>query len=330
MTITLTKKMPRANGQAIPRAGAPGAEDWDGQKVNDTHRALAVPSTLPEAQPSALSTGRPPRALLAAGQAALETQTQHAGGTTSGGGHSPSDTQKGAAPAGYLSLRIFAEMLEDAMQARIACSNRIERAGVDDTPYLAQLAAMEAAEHSVSLALGRCYRQVVDQDIILWQSDAKGIGEHLLARLLGVIGHPRHTNVYYWEGDGKNRVLVDDGPYERRVSDLWSYCGHGDVTRRRKTGMTAEEAAATGNPRAKMLVHLLAESCMKCMASPYRRVYDQRRALTQDRVHAAPCVRCGPSGHPAEVGSPWSAAHQHADALRIVGKALLKDLWLVS
>jgi len=64
--------------------------------------------------------------------------------------------------------------------------------------------------------------------------------------------------------------------------------------------------------------------------SPFRDVYDIRRMVTADRVHAAPCVRCGPKGKPALEGSPWSLAHQNADALRIVGKEILRDLWKVS
>jgi hypothetical protein len=59
-----------------------------------------------------------------------------------------------------------------------------------------------------------------------------------------------------------------------------------------------------------------------------REVYDQRRAATAERVHKTECLRCGPAGKPALPGSPWSAGHQLADALRIVSKEqLLKNLW---
>ena len=46
----------------------------------------------------------------------------------------------------------------------------------------------------------------------------------------------------------------------------------------------------------------------------------------EDAVHPVTCVRCGPSAKPAEPGSAPSKAHQHANALRKVGKELLKDL----
>ncbi len=49
-----------------------------------------------------------------------------------------------------------------------------------------------------------------------------------------------------------------------------------------------------------------------------------------DKTHTVECVRCGPSGKPAQPGSPWSKGHQHAHALRVVGKEILRDLWVVS
>lgn len=62
----------------------------------------------------------------------------------------------------------------------------------------------------------------------------------------------------------------------------------------------------------------------------YRQFYDWARAVAADKVHAVECVRCGPSGKPAQPGTPWNPGHQHAHALRIVGKELLRDLWLAS
>jgi len=226
----------------------------------------------------------------------------------------------------YKDLRVWSEMFEDAQKARIACTNRIERGGVDRDHYASQLEAMCDAEHKVELAMKRCFRKVADSDIVAWQKSTLGVGEHMLAHLLGVIGHPRYTTLHHWEGDGKaTRVLIDDGPMERMVSQLWSYCGHGDPDRRRRAGMSKEEAFALGSPRAKMIVHQIAEASMKCMASPYRKVYDDARERYADRVHANDCPQCH-----AKVGDPWKPGHQHAAALRLVGKEMLKDLWIVS
>ena len=60
----------------------------------------------------------------------------------------------------------------------------------------------------------------------------------------------------------------------------------------------------------------------------YRDVYVSAREAADGRLHTAECVRCGPSGRPARPGSPWSNGHAHAHALRIVGKELLRDMWI--
>lgn len=65
-------------------------------------------------------------------------------------------------------------------------------------------------------------------------------------------------------------------------------------------------------------------------STSHGKVYLDRRAQTAERRHGAPCVRCGPSGSPAQPGSLWSNGHQHADALRMVSKQILKELWLLA
>lgn len=210
---------------------------------------------------------------------------------------------------GYLSLRAMAAVFEDVQRTRIAIENRVRTAPIDAELVGGSLEGLRATEHQLGLMLRRTYRTMVEAEIVAWQKATPGIGEHLLARLLGAIGHPVHTRVHAWEGTGPDRVLVVVGDVNRRVSDLWSYCGHGDATRRRRRGMTAEQAAATGNTRAKVITHLLAESCLKQKArSPYGPVYDAARERYQDR-------------------EGWTAGHQHAAALRLVGKELLRDLW---
>lgn len=213
--------------------------------------------------------------------------------------------------AAFRSLRVWAEMFHDFQKARIACANRAERGGVDPDTYRPQLEVMEQAEKVLGAAMRKEYRRSAPKNIVEWQKAQKGIGDHLLARLLGCIGHPRYAEPYHWDGTGSERVLIADEPFERRVSDLWSYCGHGDVTRKRRKGQTPEEAAAGGKPDAKMLVHLMAESCVKS-GGPYRAIYDERRMDTAIT-------------HPE-----WTKGHSHNDALRVMGKAILRDLWAVS
>jgi hypothetical protein len=300
--------LPWAKAPAKPIGLPPGASPFgSSQSRRDTHDAFAA------AEP------------LAACQALFETQGSRADGTSTGGGQRSTDTQPAHASSGYLKLRVWAEMLEDQMQERIRQGNRVERAGVDPTPYMAQLDVLARVEKDVGRAMRLCYRDVVDPEIVSWQKTTKGIGDHLLARLLGVIGHPRHTVVHRWEGTGKERTLVELGAMERSVSQLWSYCGVGDPSRRRRSGMTAEDGAALGNPRAKMLIHLIADHCQMCRTSPYRDLYEQARVRYAGRVHVDVCPQCH-----AKAGDPWRPGHQHAAALRLVAKTILKDLWIVS
>lgn len=319
---------PRANLQAEPRGKPPKATNARPTRVpskpnvapSGAHdlppaNAGAKPRPAPPVAPSSRPTKSQPRPKATAPDASDSSATEHAQPIAKppregdGGGQSASENHRGIAPAGYLQLRIWSEMFEDLQKARIACANRVERGGVDSGPYLAQLQMAEASEHGTGLGMRRCYRLVVDPEIVAWQKTTRGVGEHLLARLLGVIGHPVYTTAHHWEEAGEDRELVDDGPMERSVSQLWSYCGHGDVTRKRRTGMSAEEAAAMGNPRAKMIVHLIAESVVKARG-PHRVFYDERRLATVDRE--------------------WTPGHSHNDALRILGKAFLKDLWLAA
>lgn len=226
-----------------------------------------------------------------------------------------------AVPRTFTALRIFSEMFDDVQKARIACANRAERGLVDEALYLPQLDALAIAEKEMGKAMRAEYRRAVHDPIRQWQKNTVGIGEHLLARLLGAIGHPVHAQPHHWERaptvtdvDSKDvgkRVLIADPPFDRTVAQLWAYCGHGDPTRKRRVGMSWEDGARLGSPRAKMIVHLLAESCMKQMSSPYRPIYEKARLEYDTR-------------------EGWTKAHQHAAALRLVGKEILRDLWQVS
>lgn len=121
--------------------------------------------------------------------------------------------------------------------------------------------------------------------------------------------------------------------------------GHRDVDTQRSAAWVAARrqrgTKANWSTKAKSRAYLIAESCGKqlrkpctagdhvedCGCSRYRLLYEQRKAATEGRTHAVACVRCGPAGKPAQPGTPWSDGHRHADALRIVAKRILRDLW---
>jgi hypothetical protein len=248
---------------------------------------------------------------------------------------------------GWLELRLCADLFDRAQTERISTENIIRTplkgGNVDPAFFTEHMNRLTTTEHQSKLMLRRCYKRVVPATIRAWETESTGIGLHLIARLLGRIGTPNIAIVHYWEGTGPTRTLMEEPARPRTIGQLWQLCGHGDPTRRMTKGMTAEQLAAVGNPHCKMIVHLLAESAIKepgrkidelldgtakgDASWPYRIVYEHRRLVTVDRLHAGPCVRCGPSGKPALEGTPWSKGHQHGDGLRIVGKELLRDLW---
>lgn len=303
----------------------------DGQSPSDAQTQPVVGNPSPPAMIDATSTREPP------GVNPSEPPVQ-----------SGVDTQ--AIHDGWLELRIWAEMFHDAQQQRIATTNRAERGGVDPDLYVAYIDATEAAEKAARRGMILAYRRTVPEPIRAWVKGTHGLGEPLMARLLGHLGHPRWATPHHWEGTGAARVLITDPPFERTVSQLWQFCGHGRPGRPRR-GASAEEMAALGSPNLKMIVHLCAEGIVKSgvrklehchdtgkvfdvdgrkAVSPWGQLYLDLRRMYLDKEHTVECVRCGPSGKPAQPGDPWNLGHQHGAALRKVGKEILRDLWKVS
>ena len=256
-------------------------------------------------------------------------------------------------------LALAADVLDDLERVRIANENRLRQLtrSVEDSdgelrgfgldashPDVARLAALVdmlgKAEHSAELNLTRMMRR---HPLGPWVKGQRGIGDKQAARLLAAIGDP------YWNS-------LHSRP--RTVSELWSYCGYhvlpaghtpieahpnfagGDLTGGnpdqgsldapgvlvRVAATRARGQRANWSATAKMRAHLVAVSIVKT-AGPWRDVYDTARAKYFEATHQVPCKRCGPAGKPAEVGTPLSAGHQHARALRIVAKAVLRELW---
>ena len=243
------------------------------------------------------------------------------------------------APGTFDDLRLWAEIFHDNQKNRIATANRIRSGQVRKEETEALMGHLDGAETLLGLAMRRALRKAAPW-ASAWAKATHGIGEHTVARLLGAIGHPVIAYPMRWvtgpapEGhvcakgrcgtvkgkdDGQERHLVAYPSFHRTVSQLWSYCGHGDPTRRRRKGATQEEAMASGSPDAKMIVHLMAECCMKA-GGPYRDVYDVARLQYADRIEA----------DGKHKGKPWSDGHQHNAALRKVGKEILRDLWIAA
>lgn len=233
-------------------------------------------------------------------------------------------------------LALAAEVVDDLEKVKIANQNRLRTLTMGgehghgmtlDHPDVQRLAALvkalEDAEHQATLNLGRVMRH---HPLGAWVKASKGVGEKQAARLLASIRDP------YWN-DLHNRP--------RTVRELYRFCGmdvvgtSAQVTSEshvvRGAGVAPSKQRGervTWSPDARMRLWLIASKCvMVGHGGPYRAQYDEGRAKYADAVHATECKRCGPKGKPAQPGSPLSAAHQHARAIRLVAKLILRDLW---
>lgn len=237
-------------------------------------------------------------------------------------------------------LALLSITLDDLESQRIAMQNRYRSLttsgtsesglewgyGLDErSPEVAIFASL--TEQSISLekdAIKALEKAMKKHPLGPWIAAQKGAGNKTVARLLGAIGDP------YWHS-------VEDRP--RTVSELWAYAGYKPGQRRKKGQQSnwSDDAKKRTYLIAQGFVKQLDPQCKRdggiaehqpdCKCSVYRKVYDERRHHTKNNLHQSECVRCGPSGKPAQPDTPWSAAHQMADAIRVTGKTFLRDLW---
>lgn len=282
------------------------------------------------------------------GQAKFDAHVRSArGGANSGTGANHDSAPKPVTRPSLFDPNLYtlAQWLDDVEGLRKAQGNRlriltteepdedgvIRGFGYDDThPVVATTRAtleqLDALEHEAILSLQRAMRK---HPLNEWRKTQKGVGEKQLARLLAAIGDP---------------YLRGDNGQPRTVSQLWAYCGlhvfptgqerpearttcaRGDstssggqatigthtalapagshVAARRQKGMQANWSTD-----AKTRAYLIATSCIKQTGTDYREMYDKRRA------------------HTAVTHPDWTPGHSHNDALRILSKRILRDLW---
>jgi hypothetical protein len=196
----------------------------------------------------------------------------------------------------YAMLRLDAAALDGLESVRMAAENRLrdlrERKGGGDHLTEARAALLvdliAEAEHQALLNLQRTMRATPVADFV---ATTVGLGLKQTARLLAAIGNPA------WNAT-ENRP-------RRGPAELWRYCGLDPVdgaARRRRRG---EHAA--WNHEARKRAWLVAQSCVKQPRSPYRAVYDAGRAKYADQG--------------------LTPLHEHNRAVRLVAKAVLRDLW---
>ena len=191
-------------------------------------------------------------------------------------------------------LLVLADALDDIERTRIANENRLRSLttikGLDETDQASvRLTSIVDGLQALESGSTRALEHAMKAHPLgPWVKRTTGIGLKQAARLIAAIGDPT------WNS-------AEDRP-RRGPAELWAYCGYRPGQRRQK-GLRDN-----WNATAKMRARLCAESCVKQRSSPYRPVYDRARAA-------------------------WSAKdttdlHKHNHGLRLVAKAILKDLFL--
>jgi hypothetical protein len=234
-------------------------------------------------------------------------------------------------------LGIAADVVDDLEKVRCANENRLRTLTATDEyghglsvehPDVARLSKIvDAIVAAEAQAVKNLQKVMKVHPLGPWVASQKGIGEKQAARLLAVVGDP------FWNE-------LDDQP--RTVSQLWAYCGlhvlhpggHAiaDTQVVVAAGVAPKRARgqkANWSEDARKRVWLISASCIKQKPenSVYRKLYDEARIKYSESVHTNECVRCGPKGKPAKIGTPLSAGHQHARAMRLMSKEILKHLW---
>lgn len=229
----------------------------------------------------------------------------------------------------YEEIGLLAERVNQLEELRIADENRIRsivQAGDAREALVESLMSVNTGikdlEQQSILELKRSMRRL--PGVGEWVKNTPGLGEKTVGRLIGAIGNPAFNFA-------SQRL-------RRGPAELWAYCGlhviDGKAPRRQRGQQ------ANWSTEAKTRAFLVAEGCVKAVGgetksgavkqrSPYRDVYDAARAKHEGAVHKHECVRCGPSGKPAQPGSEISDGHAHARAMREVMKAILRDLFVI-
>lgn len=228
----------------------------------------------------------------------------------------PNPTPCAVGGEAYLELRYWAESFQDAQEHRIRCENRFKRGGVDFNMFEAQFDVIVAAENELRKSLVVAYRKLARAElptVYQWQRDHFGLGEYLIGRLLGHLGHPALATPSRWTTSppddhecnpnrcGSGRHLVADPPFVRTLSQLRAYCGVGDPTRTKRKGMTADDAMALGNPVLKKVLWLLASGTIKVSAD--------KLALHQPNETATPNIQAAGGGTFPSNDHPISEHH---------------------
>lgn len=327
MTVATLDRAPVA---AMPSEGTPGHKLAVGHRSFDTHGRHADGNTIAPGQRHGDTQTRSAGGdTLTPGQPATAAQTSCAGGHLDAGQSTPDahadrarvntlttgqlgrDTQQHIAGGNTSQELLFhAEFLDDMERVRIATENRarsMDAAGVDPAVYDEQVKALAAIEHQATLHLKRAMRR---HPLGPWVKRTAGIGEKQGARLIAAIGDP------YWNA-------ADDRP-RRGPAEFWAYCGYAPSQKRRKG------VKSNWNATAKMRAFLCAEAAVKAGVRRLDGADDAGGYDVQHRTASTPYGATYLAARLSWADRDVADGHKHNHALRLVAKAILRDLWVES
>lgn len=223
----------------------------------------------------------------------------------------PSREPKKSAPPSVTAAR-FPGLVAHVAHWQLIQSTRIKielpekaivRHGIEPPEWLTVIrSTLDDVEKVAEKAIVREWRT---HPLRLWGLGIRGVGEHSLAVLVGLLdGDPYIAYPKVRVGAKGASKMADLEPYARTFGQLRSYCGVGDPDRKRRRGMSQEDALAAGKPLLKSRLWSIADCMLK---QNNRGVYDAAKAAVADRE--------------------WTDGHKHAHALRVVGKEFLRDLY---
>lgn len=160
------------------------------------------------------------------------------------------------------------------------------------------ISPLHAVRHQAELEMRRIARKLLIWQ--LWAKGVRGLGDLGLAVVLA-----ETNDLALYSNPAKVWKRLGLAPYDGKAASTW----------RREGGLNSEQWTAIGySPRRRAEIF----SCVgdplfrqqTIINGPYRQAYDRRRA------------------HTANTHPDWSKGHSHNDALRIMTKELIRDLWV--
>lgn len=253
-------------------------------------------------------------------------------------------------------LGLLAQQLDDFENLRKAQANRLriftrdetdadgEMRGFaldEDNPAVIavqiNLDQLSKLEHETVLALQKAMRR---NPLNEWRKTQLGIGEKTLARLLNAIGDP---------------YVRMDNHQPRTVSELWAYCGLHTLpsaTCRTNDHTSCAEGTTLAGSQSTTDTHLACAPGSNIAAKRMKGVKANWSTIAKTRAYliAEACVKAGVRkdadgnryakngseyaqlyidrrNHTAVTHPEWTPLHSQNDALRIVSKRILRNLW---